>query len=282
MYIEDENDKEGLISPRSNNGERIFFRNVYYFIVILIVLIIGITVGIIYGTGLASIYNAGGNYYSNTIIPGKDGAVVLLGDSLVNVPCTYYDLFNKLREEGTNTSLGYVNSGFNSQKISNIRLRLPALIWRIQRITHARSDISSARSNKNSTILVILFWDTDCSDVDESSMSSEAIQHIRARYANDVRYVVQSVLNAGAYMAIAGPGVLLPETTKFQMLNEYRDINIAIATSFNMDYIDVRSVFLGSMRDGQDPTKDGEHPNELGTILLAKIFSKVIKYWKNL
>ena len=86
---------------------------------------------------------------------------------------------------------------------------------------------------------VVLFWDSDVSDVDENSMTDGEIVQLRANYTAALQEVTQSVLCSGAYFILAGPEILgegnlfLPIRfwNKDQMLDDYRTINQNVAES---------------------------------------------------
>eukprot|EP01041_Mallomonas_annulata_P008160 gene8160-16776_t len=257
----------------SNKGKDLTF---YFSLFLWFSIVIGYLFWIVF---TREAFEQGGIFFSNKVVPGQDGSVVLLGDSLINNPCIYYDLMGKMRNRSS-YSFGFTNCGIGGDTISDIRSRLPKLITNIRYTTNVNRVVSSVRENKLSRVMVILFWDSDISDIDESDMSEEEISVLRYKYNGIVRDVIQQVLNAGAYMAISGPEVL-GDTQKTSMLNAYRDINIAIANSFDMEYIDMRTAFLNEINAGYSPTEgDGEHPNNHGSAVIAKLFVEAQHKWK--
>ena len=96
-------------------------------------------------------------------------------------------------------------------------------------------------------------------------------------------------------MALSGPGVLgeghrffAPKVDRFRnkevMLNWYTDLNKETAASLNVPYIDVRQAFLDFIPSYQlcyslCVTYDGEHENERGTVIVAKLFAKSLSLW---
>ena len=55
----------------------------------------------------------------------------------------------------------------------------------------------------------ILFWDTDCSGVDENIMTAAEVDQLRSNFQANVQIVTQMILNhTGSLMALSGPGVL--------------------------------------------------------------------------
>lgn len=239
-------------------------------------------------------------YLSYEVVLKNNGAVILLGDSLVDVPSERFDLMGKLRRHH-NYSLGYTNCGIGGNSISKIRARIGPLLSNIRKVTgvsNATASIGiSAPTNKNSSVFVILFWQTDASDISEVGMSTAQVASLRDAYKTDLRMVIQHILAAGAYMAIAGPEVVpwFKYKTFFQILlwllgersdqlDAYRQMNIDIASEVRMQYIDVRSAFLTAMKSSaRSPTiyLDAEHPNNYGTEILARLFGQAIRQWKS-
>lgn len=228
-------------------------------------------------------YIPGGLDSSYTVVRGSNGSVVFLGDSLVDMACGNFNLIGKL-EHIYRYSFGYTNDGTGGYTIKKILDHLPPLLHNIRSVTNVHSNLNatSAIMNKNSSVFVILFWDSDCSDIWEVKMTYSEVQDLRDTYKRNVRTVVQSVLNTGAYMAMAGPEVLPWYHGKENMLDAYRQMNIDVAKEFRMQYIDVRSAFQAAISSGRSPTiyGDGEHPNNYGTEIIAKLFAKAIIDWK--
>ena len=133
---------------------------------------------------------------------------------------------------------------------------------------------------------VILFWDSDCSDVDESTMSEGQVTELRANYTANLVDVVTQILGSGSLLAISGPEVLgegLREM-KTPMLNDYRDMNKKVSADFKLQHIDMRQAFLDDcpdkwIQDGGFDTTDGEHPNDRGTTIEAGLFAKQVQEW---
>eukprot|EP01041_Mallomonas_annulata_P008742 gene8742-18071_t len=227
--------------------------------------------------------------FSNSIYPAKDGAVILLGDSLINEPCTNYNLIGKL-QMSYNYSFGYTNCGANGNRIEDILNRLPELITNIQQITNQSSNlnfkfnINSTRYNINSPIMLILLWDSDISDIFEWTYTPSHKRLLRLNYKLHLQTVIQELLNTGVYISIAGPGLLPWYLNKKTMLEVYKQINIEVATSFNIEYIDLREAYLIARGKGHQPTVfgDGEHPNNYGTKIMSQMFSNSIIRWKAL
>lgn len=217
--------------------------------------------------------------FTNSVHIGIDGSIVLLGDSLIDYSCQDNDLPDKI-DKYLDYSVEYSNCGIPSDTIQKIRDRLSPLLSNIWSMTMGQKK----NNNKYSPVMVILFWDSDNSDVDESILTEAQVYALRSTYETNVRYVVENLLDAGAYVTLAGPGVLkrtLGFEHKYQMLNAYRDINIAVCLSYGIEYIDVRSALLRVIEKGVDPTRDGEHLNDVGVTIVAKLFAEAIHLWKS-
>lgn len=96
-------------------------------------------------------------------------------------------------------------------------------------------------------------------------------------------------------MALGGPGVLgeghkffAPKQGRFlnkeAALNWYTTLNKETAASLDVPYIDIRQAFLDFIPSYQlcyslCVTYDGEHENNRGTIIVAKLFAKSLSTW---
>ena len=100
----------------------------------------------------------------------------------------------------------------------------------------------------------------------------------------------------GAFVAIAGTGVLgegkklfkPSESARFKhkegMLNDYNTMNEVVATKYHIPFINVRQAFLEyipfyQLCYSKCVTFDGEHENERGTVIVAKLFSATLSEW---
>lgn len=72
---------------------------------------------------------------------------------------------------------------------------------------------------------------------------------------------------------------------KGQIMDEYRDMKRSIASSFNVPYLDIRKAFQEEVARHKPVlycgylTYDGEHENERGTELLARVYVRAIVEW---
>jgi hypothetical protein len=141
--------------------------------------------------------------------------VVLLGDSLINRPCEMFNLTERLvnmTEPAPGTSLRFVNAGNNGEEIASIEARTAAVLA-------ANAPVWA----------VILFWDSDCSNVDESKLSPQEVAQLRANYSANLIATERMILAITPRLAVAGPELLgegplgLPArfANKTQMLEDY-------------------------------------------------------------
>ena len=220
------------------------------------------------------------------LVLGSTVNITLLGDSLIGRPCNDHGLESKILEriqpEEWKSRINLINSGNSGNKIADILARV--------------DDVLSF----NNPSAVILFWDSDCSNVDESSMSSEEVTNLRANYSANVQSVTTKILSYPSLskncFAIAGPEVLGEGITynpfepsrfrgKEDMLNDYRAMTKNITESFLLSYIDVRQAFLDDNEEQQWDfykgldTEDGEHPSDRGSTIEATLFANQINIW---
>jgi len=204
--------------------------------------------------------------------------VVLLGDSLVNRPFQRFDLGAMIRRRVgiTDHPLVLWNKGHDGSKIQSIYDRLA-------------SDLAPNPS------AVILFWDSDASDVDESVLSTEEVATLRSNYESTLRLVLNATLAYPGveYMAVSGPGVYGSEGRlgkpkrfydKNDIFDEYREMNRLVASEFGVDYLDARTALVSSVPFYWTFYKwwisiDGEHLNYRGSILWANMASDALSAW---
>lgn len=208
--------------------------------------------------------------------------VVFLGDSMIHKPTRWHGLFHKIQDllitstvYNNVTKVNLIDEGQTAATIDKIFKRL-------SQVFQSHCPIAA----------VILFWDSDVSDVKEYGLSSEEIEKIRFQYLETLNSTISIILQTGASLAISGPGTLgegkkyfLPKKWKYKhgMLEDYHKITQNIATQFGIPYLDMRKSFFND--EGRYfiysafDTIDGEHPNQRGTLLQASIFAAQINAW---
>lgn len=201
--------------------------------------------------------------------------VVLIGDSLIGRASRDYGLLEKIQANLQGKDVSLYGYGPNGAMIADIKNYLDQVL----------EDLKPDA--------VILFWDSDCSDVEEKDMTAEQIVHLRGNYTANLIHVVKTIKRSGAFFAaLAGPEILgegivgKPSKwyAKTPMLNDYREINKDVARAENVEYVDVRQAFLDKIPavwviNSGLLTKDGEHENERGTQIVADMFSEVLGRW---
>jgi lysophospholipase L1-like esterase len=204
--------------------------------------------------------------------------VVLLGDSLINRPTEMFNLTQllaTLTEPPPNTTLNFINSGDNGQEIKDILARTEAVMQQYAPVWGT-----------------ILFWDSDCSNIDESKLTPAEVDQLRANYSANLLATEKIILSHTPRLAVAGPELLgegplgLPDrfANKTQMLDDYRLLTRAAADAVDVPYIDMRAAFMAEIPDwwliyAGWVTIDGEHPNARGTQIEAELFATTINVW---
>jgi len=208
----------------------------------------------------------------------KTYKVVLLGDSLIGKPFERFELDQKIKAYLPKYNLDIIKCAENGARIAGIR-----------------DYIMPECALPETPDAVILFWDSDCSDVNEGNMNSEGVDKTRTAYYAGVVNTISKLTQTGVFVAIAGPGVLgegaklfAPKEERFQnkedMLDDYSAMNKQVANLFKIPYIDIRAAFKAYIPPYQlcyslCVTLDGEHENERGTKIVAKHFADTLGLW---
>ena len=125
----------------------------------------------------------------------KKRKLVLLGDSLMSYPYRDFALAEKIQSKLiTNETLLILNGGVGGDTIEDILRR-------------TRSTLGLY--NVQPQDFVLLFWDSDCSDIDEYSMSPEEKAELRAAYMLHVQQTIDIIREFTMYVSIAGPELLV-------------------------------------------------------------------------
>lgn len=233
--------------------------------VIILCIIAGYDMMVIYEINEDFIqFNAGsGPYLTN-----------LLGDSLINHPWHWFNLPKKINFF-LNEQMTFGNYGEDGETISEIAARVDTAIY-----------------NPTPDCL-ILFWDSDCSNINEYVKTVQQTYDLRQNYVHNLTYVINATLTAGVkYMAVAGPGFLGEGQWllahdfwhKVDMLNQYREMNEEVCADWNVPYINVRHEFLKDLPwywgfNQWYLTREGEHENARGTRHVARLFGTALQGW---
>lgn len=127
----------------------------------------------------------------NDLGNGTQFKVALFGDSLISRPWLNLDLEGKIKSYLPQLQLEITSVASNGCKIADMRGRLGDLID-----TDSKPDA------------VILYWDSDVSDVDESKMTSDLVDELRLKYTEDLSFILSELVSNITYVAVAGPGIL--------------------------------------------------------------------------
>lgn len=140
---------------------------------------------------------------SNIVMSNNTLRIVLLGDSLINRPYELYNLSEKIQSyiSQYDYTFDISNCGFNGQMIETIR-EGPLINCALPKEPHA----------------VIVFWDSDCSNVSEYDLSDDAVATLRAAYKSNVEYVIQIIKNTGQLIATLVVLVVMPLRVIFVFL----------------------------------------------------------------
>jgi lysophospholipase L1-like esterase len=209
-------------------------------------------------------------------VHGAVTRIVFVGDSLVHRASSDYGMLDTIRD-GLTTLFPYgsfeiVDAGNNGDRITDILKRLDV-------------DVLALRPDA-----VVLYWDSDVSDVDESRITPEERKRVRAAYERDVSTVLQRLVSSGAHVVMSGPTLIgerpHPRNAKDRQLDHYRDLNGRLAAAAGVSYIDTRRAFqaarpIGSpaMADHGLLTEDGEHLNAAGARLAGTLFIRGLDSW---
>lgn len=198
--------------------------------------------------------------------------ISLLGDSLIHLSYIDFALSDKIRSslKVMNESILFHDEGVNGDTIHDISDRLDSAL------------------SHNAAGLIIL-WDSDVSDYDEADMTSTQVTQYRANYELKLRSVLDRIIadNQTDIIAVSGPGLLGESPLgqkKETMLDVYQAINVKVTNDYNITYIDVRTALQNAIPyywifNSGYVTKDGEHFNDRGTLVVAQLFATTIDNW---
>lgn len=213
-------------------------------------------------------------YRGSSLYPSTSFKVVLLGDSLINLPYQDFHLAQLIQSYFPNTALELINAGVNGNTIKDIQKRL-------------KTDVLDQNPDA-----VILFWDSDLS---KNEVDTLELPETQQDYSKTLREVIAAIMAKTPYIAICSPGLLGEPGSLFNVkrydgkdpvLDLYRDINRMISAECGVDFIDMRSALFNAIPalwpfQRWCVTTDGEHPNEKGTKVEAAQFAPVINKWLN-
>ena len=168
--------------------------------------------------------------YANTTF-----RIILFGDSLMNVPSSFFNLPEKIQHQFPNFNFDIINAGQNNDRIADLQRRM-------------YTDVVDKNPDA-----VFIYWDSDVSDQLVPTLNEESVIQ---SYQADCVSVFTTCQNASPnrFVAVAGPGILAegpimdtlgPQvyntySYKYDSLNQYRTYNKNISETFHIPYIDMR------------------------------------------
>ncbi len=202
--------------------------------------------------------------------------IVFVGDSFVHRSLKGHGVLEALRDELERRHPGYdvtvTEAGVNGDRIGDILQRLD-------------DDVLALRPEA-----VVLYWDSDISDVDERGMAPAEVRDLRATYEANLREVLTRLVASRAFVVMSGPTLIGErphgQNPKDPQLDAYRRINRKVARALGVRYVDTRRAFFAARPADAPPdvskgllTEDGEHLNERGALLAEQLFSRPLDLW---
>ena len=202
--------------------------------------------------------------------------IVFVGDSLVHKSAVDHGLLDQVSAQLASRHpaqrFEVLDAGVNGNTIADIQARLD-------------DDVIALRP-----AAVVLYWDSDVSDVDESRMSAAEVAALRSAYRSILQDVLTRLVRSGAHVIVSGPTLIgeapRGKNPKDGMLDDYRRINRAVARALNVAYVDTRRAFLAQplqqAASGQHTTpltEDGEHLSDVGAAVARRQFVAAIDAW---
>ena len=196
--------------------------------------------------------------------------IVFFGDSLVHRSDGDHGLLDLVRrgleerERGRRFEL--IEAGRNGDKIADLKKRL-------------NEDVLALRPSA-----VVLYWDSDVSDVDEGRLAPAQLAAVRAAYESNLADVLRALVGARTHVIMTGPTLIGEkrhgQNPKDAQLDAYVTLNHRMAADFRVPYLDSRGAFLAHEGAVDGPlTEDGEHLSAAGVRLLAHHVLKALHHW---
>jgi lysophospholipase L1-like esterase len=197
--------------------------------------------------------------------------IVFFGDSLVHRSDGDHGLLDLVRRglERRERSRRFelVEAGKNGDRIADLKKRL-------------QKDVLDLRPSA-----VVLYWDSDASDVDEAGLGPAQLAAVRGAYERDLAEVLEALERVGVYVIVTGPTLIgekpRGQNRKDAQLDAYASLNRSLAIRFGARYLDTRSLFFAhEARGTADPlTEDGEHLSATGVRLVAREVLRALHRW---
>jgi lysophospholipase L1-like esterase len=231
---------------------------------------------------LAMLFAAAGSACRPATGPGQPAntslavRIVFVGDSLIHRSAEDYGMLDHVRDDlarrHQGQTIAVVDAGVNGNRIADIRERLDR-------------DVIGLRPGA-----VVLYWDSDASDVDEAAMTPDEVLTLRAMYESNLRAVANRLVGSGAFVVMSGPTLLGEQprhrNRKDAQLDAYRAINRRVASSLRISYVDTRRALFARRPPGTPLdvakgllTEDGEHLNARGVSVVESLFIQALDGW---
>jgi lysophospholipase L1-like esterase len=202
--------------------------------------------------------------------------IVFVGDSLIHRSAEDLGMLEHIQEALARSrerpDIEVVDAGINGNRIADIRARLDR-------------DVIDLHPGA-----VVLYWDSDVSDVNETGMKPDEVRMLRTAYETDLRAVVSRLTDSGTYVVMSGPTLIGEQphhrNKKDAQLDAYRAMNRRVASSLKIDYVDTRRAFFAGRPSGTPAdvargllTQDGEHLNTRGVRIVESLFIRALDRW---
>ena len=208
--------------------------------------------------------------------------VVLFGDSLIGYTETSYQIASKIRSnvlmKHPDININMYTSGVGGNRIADLKKRM----YRDALHKNYFQFVPTQPGNRPDAI--IMYWDSDATDVDETGHVTE----IRAEYTANLYDVLSTLKTQVKFFAFGGPTLYGEKphglNRRDDILDDYVIINRNAARDLNITYLETRALFWSHLPKDWDQdrgflTLDGEHMNEAGAQLLVDLFSDLISNW---
>jgi hypothetical protein len=206
--------------------------------------------------------------------------VALFGDSLVeNTDLVYHISSNiqaTLSSAHPNLAISVYSSGHGGNTILDLRNRYKEDV--VER--HSQKWLISGFTPPD---VVIVYWDSDCSDDEETP---QTINAIRGAYVDNLVYLLTHLQANIPQVIVAGPSLYgeLPrgENSKDAMYDDYVAINRNVTSMLGIPYLNTRQAFFDNLPSNWRShfgylTLDGEHHNAAGAKIVQDMFLKALE-----
>mmetsp|Transcript_11814 Transcript_11814/g.12724 ORF Transcript_11814/g.12724 Transcript_11814/m.12724 type:complete len:345 (-) Transcript_11814:175-1209(-) len=211
--------------------------------------------------------------------------VLLTGDSLNLRPWQYHNLGGRIQDHLPTIALFFKQESLASYTLANLNDKIRKQI-------------------KSQPDFAFICGDTDVSSSgnDEWKMKSEKVQLNHKYYQNNMTTMIHQLRQGVTFFAFSGPFLLGEHkvhpvfyditsqrifNNKHQQLGNYVEMNRKVCEAEGVKYINMHKIFSHQLPRiwpfaSWYVTADGEHPNQYGTILMAREYALAIKEWLKL